>query len=375
MDASRHWINVWLLKKIFFSVRRAVRRSFFQFQINTNRLDLTKFKPTKYISVHKDEDYILLKQRLLLYHKYYRKFFLKHEVRRIYKHIIRLVFPKNIDSVNRYKHALPTARPLLLKVLAKAADQLSEKLIINQLSYFFTAPSLISLEQLQAENTAQKYFEQYLKYNMKKMKKKSEKVGIQKSVKSINTFFEEIHSSKFKKTNDVFIPSTSLDKIVLFDTTSSKIESLSFNESFEQFQNWLYLTNQTYIHLTPQYNVSSEIKFLSVSEFCNGTIDIATQTLLKEFFHFLYRYPFIISSFFKYLMESNFFDFLDIHLYKLGLTVTSDEITLFAEDSETEDSELDLFPEEEIVESSEDSDESEKSSENDLLAAFGGKLD
>ncbi len=120
--------------------------------------------------MHKDKSYILLKQKLLLYHKYYRKFFLNHEIQRIYSNIIRLVFPKNIDLINRYKHALPTARPLLLKVLAQAADQLSEQLIINQLSCRFIAPSLISLEQLQAENSAQNHFEHYLKFNMKNIK-------------------------------------------------------------------------------------------------------------------------------------------------------------------------------------------------------------
>ena len=350
METSRHWLKVWLLKKIRFYVRHAVKRSVFQFQININRLDLTKFEPTKYVSVHKDKSYILLKQKLLLYHKYYRKFFLNHEIQRIYSNIIRLVFPKNIDLINRYKHALPTARPLLLKVLAQAADQLSEQLIINQLSCRFIAPSLISLEQLQAENSAQNHFEHYLKFNMKKMKKKSEKVGIQKSVKSINTFFEEIHASKFKKTTDVFIPSTSLDKIVLFDTTSSQIEPLSFNESFEQFQNWLYLINKTYINFNPQYDVSAEIKVLGVSEFSDKIIDIETQTLLKDFFHFLSRYPFIVASFFKYIMESSYFDFFDIHLYKLSLTVTLEEITFFSEDSEIEDLDLELFPEEELVE-------------------------
>lgn len=249
MLQSRHWLNVWLLKNIKSRVRKVLKRSFFKFNINTNRVDLTYFQSPKYDddSVHRNEDYIASKQRQLLYYKYYRKSFLKREVTRIARNLRWLVFPKNIESINKYKIVLPTAGSILLKKLAKAADQLPEQLIINQLSSDFIAPSLTSLEQLQYDNSTQQYFESYLKYNVKRAKRKNEKVGIQKSVKSINTFFEEIHSSKFKKTADVFVPSTSLDKIVLLDTTSSKIEPLSFNEDcFDQFQKWLYLTNTYY---------------------------------------------------------------------------------------------------------------------------------
>jgi len=348
MSESRHWLTEWVLKNVRTHVRRVLKRSFFLVEINKTRFELTEFKPTKYICGHRDDAYSPVKQEALLFHKYYRKVALNREVRRIARKLIISVFPKNIESINRYKKVLPNAKPLLLNVFAKAADQSPEQLIINQLSYFFTAPSLSSLEQLQSENSTQKYFECHLKYNMKKVKIPPEKAGLKKSVKSVEAFFTEICPPTSRKAEDIYVSETTVDKIVLFDSTSSSIAPLSFKDSFYQFQDWLYLTNKMYMDFYPKDNISSEIKFLSMSELSNETLDRETQNVLDEFFKFFYRYPFIISSFFKYLMESSSFEFYDIHLYKLGLTITSEEICLFSDEWESDEFELDIFPKVEV---------------------------
>ena len=129
------------------------------------------------------------------------------------------------------------------------------------------------------------------------------------------------------------------------------------------------MTNTYYKDFFFLPNITSEIKFLGVGEYNDIEVDLDTRNLLNELFKFLYSYPFIISSFFKYLMDSNFFEFYDIHLYKLGLSFTSDEINLFDDESEIDELEIDLFPEPEFIEikldeASSDSPESSESSDS-----------
>lgn len=340
----KHWLTRWYFKKVESLAKKALKRSLFKYlHRNDFRIKRYRYLSTKYLKGAKNmKDFKEWKRWEHIYHRQYMKEFLTMEAHKIFKKIIRLVFPKNIRNINRYKAVLPTVTTGVISLLAKAACQTPSQVIASQLSYSLIAPSLSALQQLKSSNVARFHFDENFTYNSNNLEDDMEEVmgkdyknlkmrlGVQKSVKSLDSYFENIHFSDRKDSKEVFIPSVSFDKIVIFDTTSSKILPLSFKNSFGQFYNWLFLCNQKNIIF---HNFSSEIRVLSIDEIRINSIDKETLLIINQFFSFLYDYPFLISSFFKYLIDFSAFEFYDIHLCKLSITLKKEEIDLFLDDS------------------------------------------